>query len=717
VLVVSPYSIHPAIHGGAVRIFNLIRRLADHAEISVLIFGGGTDDSEQRAALSPFCTRVLFQQVPEAAGAHDPWGLLPPAAARYASPAIRDRIAALVDAHGIDVVLLEYTEMGQFAAAAAAARTVLVEHDLSFRSYARQRSVGIHHRPEAADVLGRSRGDWLRRDYLELTACDQVDQIHVMSAADGRLLGRRLADGDRRIRVIPNGVDTRHFRTPDPGNPRHHALFVGSFPHLPNQDALDYLLREIWPLVRRRLPDARLSVAGARPPRWVLDTDGRDGVSVVGEVPDLAPLYRSHRLLAVPIRAGSGTRLKILEAMASGLPVVSTTIGAEGIEASPDRHLLVADEPISFAAAVTSLLEDSAGFGARLAAEARQLAATQYDWDRIADRLGAEIMGLAADRCVGRSPAVTEPAAQSLLASVIIVVAEGGSNLNRCLSAVANQPLEGGAEIICVGSRLSAPDRDLAERHGAVVVETGIAGQPRGSALNAAARAARGRVLVLLAEDAIPADERWLNRLVAPFRSDAAPAAVQGGLHVQFVAGGPPYDPRFTAETRRWRESFGGLAFSTTNAAIRRDVWERFPPPPSPGLVDLRWQRELASNGELILPCWAAAVQLVRPLKPAAVARTAWREGRSWRDLGDRYRLTELVTDLWRGAAPPDSPAGESAAASEITRSHRLYAVLRSVVLYLGNCLPAAAQRAGYNPAGETLPHATDGLFAPESTE
>ena len=112
---VSPYSIHPTIHGGAVRIFNLVRRLAEHAEVSVLIFGGGTDDPPQRAALEAFCRRVLFQRVPAAGAADDPWGVLPPSAARYASPAVADRIAALVDAHQIDVVLLEYTEMGQLA--------------------------------------------------------------------------------------------------------------------------------------------------------------------------------------------------------------------------------------------------------------------------------------------------------------------------------------------------------------------------------------------------------------------------------------------------------------------------------------------------------------------------------------------------------------------------------------------------------------------------
>lgn len=683
-LVVSPYSIHPMIHGGAVRIGNLVRRIAAHADVSLLVFVGGTDDPEQRKALEPFCRRVLFQRTPDLdPKAIDPWGLLPPSAARYAGPVVDDRLAALVDAHSIDVVLLEYTEMGRLANPSAPARVALVEHDLSFRSHARQRSVGIHHRPEARDILGRGAADWLRRYRFELAACARADQIHVMSDADGRELARRLGDGARRIRIIPNGVDTGHFRPPTDDAARTGVLFVGSFPHLPNQDAFDHLLRDIWPQVRRRLPDATLTVAGARPPRRVLELDGRDGIAVAGEVPDLAPLYRTHRVLAVPIRAGSGTRLKILEAMASGLPVVSTTVGAEGIEAEAGEHLLIADDPSSFAEALAKLLEDHE-LGARLAAAGRRLAVERYDWDRVAELLRAAIGELAP--ATTHRVAVEQVGGATPLVSVLIPVRPGGEPLERCLSGVADQRFAGGVEVLCVGGDLSEADRRSIGRHGARLVARPAGADSLGQAINAGARAASGRVLVLLAADAVPADGSWLERLVAPLLAAAAPAAVQGGLHIQFVDGGPPYDPGFTAETRSWRDRMGGFALSTANMAIRRDAWERFPAP-SGGLTGPRWQRMLTANDELVLPCWAASVRCVRPLDPAQTVRAAWQEGRQWRRLGVRYRLGELLQDLL-GAGSPAGSSGESASSpSSATRTHRLHRVLRPPALYLGNLL------------------------------
>jgi hypothetical protein len=194
---------------------------------------------------------------------------------------------------------------------------------------------------------------------------------------------------------------------------------------------------------------------------------------------------------------------------------------------------------------------------------------------------------------------------------------------------------------------------------------------------------------VLLAEDAVPADAEWLTLLLAPFSSDAPPAAVQGGIQAQFVPGGPPYDPFFTAETRRWRERMGGFAFSLANAAVRRDVWERLPAVLSVGLADRHWQRELAANAELILPCWAAAVHWIRPLRCEAVLRGAWREGRHWRGLGLRYRLHELIGDLWRGTGPANS-SGETAPVPPgvLTAAHRRYGLLRPPALFLGNRLP-----------------------------
>ena len=253
------------------------------------------------------------------------------------------RIAHLLATKNIDILQLEYTELGQYGLPRfAGVKVVLTEHDLAYRQHWRRRKMGFHHRYPEGNAYGSSFGDWLRLSRYELAVCRRADQIHVMSHDDGQALSRFMADDWDRIRVIPNAVDTAFYDPAASTAIRTGVLYVGNFQNLPNIDALEHLVEEIWPLIRKRLPDATLSVLGAHPSERVTRFDGQDGIQVVGAVPDLRPYYHGHRLMVAPIRAGSGTRLKILEASAAGLPVVSTTLGAEGIDAeSLPLHLLV----------------------------------------------------------------------------------------------------------------------------------------------------------------------------------------------------------------------------------------------------------------------------------------------------------------------------------------------------------------------------------------
>jgi glycosyltransferase involved in cell wall biosynthesis len=679
VLVVTPFSVHPLIHGGAVRIFNLVRRMAGWCDVSLLILSGGTDDPEQRRAYQTWCERVLFHRISENDDAmDDPWGLLPPSPARFTFVSVADRIEALVDAHAFDVVQLEYAELGAYVSHCGAAKTVLTEIDVGFQTQARQRSLAIGERFGAADRVGRGDTDGLRQERFEILACEAADQVHCMSGEDRELLAARVTDSSH-LRVIPNGVDTSVFRPPA-GPSREGALFLGSFPHLPNLDAFELLVDEIWPAVRRRLPDARLTVAGARPPDGVLAWDGRDGIQVVGEVDDVVPLYQTHRVLVVPLRAGSGTRLKILEALSCGLPVVSTTIGVEGIDLSRPPEVLIADTPDEIVDAVVELLEVETSDVEATGRRGRELAVERYDWDVIADDLRRAHGELALRDLPAPTEKEPEPESQPDI-TVVIPTSNDQPVSDSLIEGLRRQRTDASIEVVCVDH--GSPDEALDALLGLGLRVASLPGHTfnQGAALNTGARAARGRVIVFTAARCVPDDEDWLARLVAPFAHHDAPAAVQGGITTQLTDGAPPHYPTFTRESERWRSAHHGLEFSAVNAAMRRDIWERFPFPPYASLADRAWQRLAAANNLLILPCWAAAVRHVTGGGVGFLFQNSLAEGRAWRRLGGGYSTADLAADIFW---PRPSMGNEGQPSFARTADHLLYGWTRSIGLFLG---------------------------------
>jgi glycosyltransferase involved in cell wall biosynthesis len=211
---------------------------------------------------------------------------------------------------------------------------------------------------------------------IERWAADAYDVTIAASLEDAAALG-----GD--VAVIPNGVDTTTFRpSAVPKDPR--LIFTGALHTLPNSDGIRWFADDIWPRIRVRIPGVTLDVVGARPLEDVLALNALDGVHVHPDVPDVAPYLARARAAIVPLRIGSGSRLKVLEAMAAGRPVVSTAIGAGGLTAEPQRDLLVVDDAEAFAQAVVRCLAD-AELAARLGASGRALVETRYSWGPIGD--------------------------------------------------------------------------------------------------------------------------------------------------------------------------------------------------------------------------------------------------------------------------------------------------------------------------------------------
>jgi rhamnosyltransferase len=454
------------------------------------------------------------------------------------------------------------------------------------------------------------------------------------------------------------------YYAPPPGDAaRDGVLYVGNFQNLPNVDALEFFATDVWPLIRLEHPDAKLSVVGANPTPRVERFDGQQGIRVIGPVPDLRPWYHGHRVMVAPIRAGSGTRLKILEAFAAGLPVVSTTLGAEGIAYENGSHLLVADTATELAREVGRVLRDDE-LARSLAVAGLELARDRYDWRLVADILldcYAELGARPASRSAVAVPALIgdvdaptpDSAAGGPHVSIIIPTLNGGEMLASCLAAIEGQDTELEWELICIDSGSSDSDLDTMRRHGARILSIDKRHFNHGLTRDLAARHGRGEILVFLNQDAVPGDPHWLRRLTeALLGGDPELAAVQGGIQEL-----PDPEKRFfwdscgerfyfTRESFNWLDQYRGIGFSTVNCAIRRSVWQRHPFGWARIMEDKKWQREVVDMGFRIAARHDAAVLHTHDYDLRTLLRRCRSEGFGWRSLGESYRLHHMVRDM-----------------------------------------------------------------------
>ncbi len=208
----------------------------------------------------------------------------------------------------------------------------------------------------------------------------EADLVLVTSERERKQLIHHVSPSS--LAVVRNGVDAGAI-APLPIPETRELLFVGAFSHYPNVDAVLYFAHDVFPALHSRFPDTTLRIVGKSPTPEVLALNTQAGVDVVGEVESVEPYYRSCRACIVPLRAGGGTRLKILEALAFGRPVVSTQLGCEGLDLEDERHLLMADEPHTLQKAIARVLTDR-DLASRLAREGRRCVEKAYDWNSIA---------------------------------------------------------------------------------------------------------------------------------------------------------------------------------------------------------------------------------------------------------------------------------------------------------------------------------------------
>jgi glycosyltransferase involved in cell wall biosynthesis len=372
VLVVSPFLPFPLSHGGAVRIWNLCRALADRVDF-VLIAVREHGERVEYEKLAEVFRDVRVVDIDERASGDE---RLPNQVRRHQSSAMRALIAEVAREWQPHLLQVEYTHVAHFRAAAPWVPAILVEHDVTFtlyRQFADQNSSA-----ESEAEFAR----WLAFERRWLKA---FDGVWTVSEQDREIAARESGRPIQKIDNVPNGVDVERYR-PEPWGGAPEILYVGSFRHLPNVIGFEKMEREVMPLVWKAFPEARLCVvAGPRHEAFWQKRALDPRIGMHGFVEDIRPLYASAAVVAVPLQVSAGTNIKVLEAMACGRAVVSTPVGCQGLGLRDGVDALIRADAESFAAAICELLRDLA-LRDRIAAAARESAEQNFSWRAIADR-------------------------------------------------------------------------------------------------------------------------------------------------------------------------------------------------------------------------------------------------------------------------------------------------------------------------------------------
>jgi len=311
----------------------------------------------------------------------------------YQSPSFARRLNQILDAGAIDLIHMDSLDLAGYLPACRGVPVVCVHHDVTSLQLGRRadveraawRRVYLRHQ---ARLMEQSEREW----------CERV-ALNVVVSQHDRALVERIAPAAH-VAVVPNGVDTEEFQPSARSGSG--VAYVGSLTWFPNRDALDFFSGEILPHLRAACPRVPVRWVGSASPAEQRHYGDAYGVEITGYVADVRPFMRDAACHIVPLRTGGGTRVKILNSWAMGRPVVTTSIGCEGLDAIDGDNVLIRDDPRAFAEAVVAVLEDEV-LRRRLSRAGRATAEQLYSWDRIGEQL-IEIYLTLADRRLPGSP-------------------------------------------------------------------------------------------------------------------------------------------------------------------------------------------------------------------------------------------------------------------------------------------------------------------------
>jgi len=383
-LQIAPRWPWPLDTGAKLRNFHLARSLSPQARVALAAFGGELRVDEpaqpyQPAVSVPREGHNSFGKLIRGAVGKTPLPLL-----NYRSEKMARAVQELIGAYDFDIVQFESIHLMPYLPIVRAARkpmlAVLDWHNIEsalLEQYSDRQSNPLRR------TYARRTAKLMRR--MEARAAREFDAHIVCSDEDARRLGA--LHPDVRIFVIENGVDVARFTEARCASAaRHRIVFVASMDYHANIDAAVWFAQMIWPRLRQAQPNLTFTIVGRDPAPEVRKLTAIPGVEVTGTVPDVRPFYREAFAAIAPLRVGSGSRLKILEAMAAGVPVVATSCGAEGLAVQPGDNVLIGDSAEALCEAIVSLTRNQE-MGARLIESGRALVKAHYDWSTIGTRL------------------------------------------------------------------------------------------------------------------------------------------------------------------------------------------------------------------------------------------------------------------------------------------------------------------------------------------
>jgi len=380
ILFLTPELPYPPDRGASIRSFNLIKNLAPRHEIHLLSFSSKESDLAEAGPLLDLCSQIETLPTPHRS---TPQRLLstllsprPDMALRLPSSEFESKLKAFLQKENFDLVQMEAIEMARYIPTVIEShrppRLIFDDINAEYLLQKRAFETDLRHLRWLGAVYSLVQWRKLRR--YEAWACRRVDQVVAVSEVDKGAL-RRLVPG-LPVSVVPNGVDPRYYQ-PGEGESDGSLVFTGKMDFRPNVDGVLWFFERVWPLVKGRLPQVRLLVVGRNPSPRLSPLLQDPQVIVTGFVPDVRPYIARANIYLVPLRMGGGTRLKVLEAMAMGKAIVSTSLGCEGIKTT-GQELVIADNESDFAQRVIDLWGDEKrrkGLGVA----ARRLA-QKYDW-------------------------------------------------------------------------------------------------------------------------------------------------------------------------------------------------------------------------------------------------------------------------------------------------------------------------------------------------